>query len=99
MIANVIWRPFDATFSDVLGQMDHHRKFVLEELEILQAQRAKDADRAAALERAHAEKERLRADESRKRTKGLEELAAGTKEALTKEIKGRRQINRHPMWQ
>ncbi|KAK6065259.1 hypothetical protein SCUP515_11315 [Seiridium cupressi] len=87
MIANVIWKPFDATFSDILSRMDYHRNFVLEELEILQAQRAKDVDREAALERAQAEKERHRAEESRERTRRLEDLAWEAREAHAMDVK------------
>ncbi|KAK7941301.1 uncharacterized protein PG986_013688 [Apiospora aurea] len=87
MIANVIWKPFDATFSDILAQMDYHRMFILEELEILQAQRAKDTERAASLERAYAEKERRRAEENRKRTKELKDITEGMKQAQEREIK------------
>ncbi|KAK8140205.1 hypothetical protein PG984_000271 [Apiospora sp. TS-2023a] len=87
MIVNVIWKPFDATFSDILARMDYHRVYILEELEILQARRSKDADRAASLERAYAEKERVRAEENRRRTQKLEGLTKEMKQAQEREIK------------
>ncbi|KAK8106842.1 uncharacterized protein PG998_008855 [Apiospora kogelbergensis] len=87
MIANAIWKPFDATFSDILARMDYHRVFILEELEILQAQRSKDADRAASLERAYAEKERLRAEENRRKTEELKDITERMKQAQESEIK------------
>ncbi|KAK8087899.1 hypothetical protein PG997_002860 [Apiospora hydei] len=59
-----------------------------QELEILQAQRAKDTDRAASLERAYAEKERRRAEESRRRTEELKNITEGMKQAQEREIKG-----------
>ncbi|KAK8129305.1 hypothetical protein PG999_001685 [Apiospora kogelbergensis] len=87
MIANAIWKPFDATFSDILARMDYHRVFILEELEILQAKRSKDADRAASLERAYAEKERLRAEENRRKTEELKDITERMKQAQESEIK------------
>jgi hypothetical protein len=65
MIATVIWNPFDAQFNGLITAMDEHRKFILDELNIYQAQQARDSERAAAIERTRAEKERKKADESR----------------------------------
>ncbi|KAK7923420.1 hypothetical protein PG985_007491 [Apiospora marii] len=87
MIAIVIWKPFDHTFGGILTRMENHREFILEELEILQAQRLRDAERVSKLERDYAEKERLMAEEDRKRTQKIENLTKYTRRAQEKEIK------------
>lgn len=88
MIATVIWNPFDARFNGLLNQMDKHRMFIMDELEIYQAQQAKDAERAAALERAQAEKEREKANEDRKRVCKQASETEEMKETLDKEARG-----------
>ncbi|KAK7968989.1 hypothetical protein PG988_008062 [Apiospora saccharicola] len=87
MIAKVAWKPFDVRFGDILTQMEEHHNFVLGELHIIQAQRAKDADRAAFLEKEAAEKDRIKADESRRDMKELGRIAEAVKVAQEKEIK------------
>ncbi|OAG03138.1 uncharacterized protein CC84DRAFT_960161 [Paraphaeosphaeria sporulosa] len=71
MITTVIWKPFDAQFSSLLESMEVHRNFIHAELDIHQAQQAKDSERAAAIERQRAEDERQRADADRKRADDL----------------------------
>ncbi|KAF1960875.1 hypothetical protein CC80DRAFT_501123 [Byssothecium circinans] len=65
MIATVIWKPCDAQFASIMNSMDEHRQYVMDELEIHQAQQSKEAERAAAIERKLAQQERTKADESR----------------------------------
>ncbi|KAK8083785.1 hypothetical protein PG996_002566 [Apiospora saccharicola] len=87
LIANVIWKPFDVTFRDILAQMTYHRGFILEELDIYRAQRSKDAYRAASLERVYAEQARLLAEEDRRRAKEIEDLGRGVKQVQEREFK------------
>jgi hypothetical protein len=88
MITNVIWKPFDERFSGLIYAMEEHRKFIFDELEIYQAQQAKDSQRAAAIERERAEKERQRAEEARKQTHDLAGQTEDTKKALNAALKG-----------
>jgi hypothetical protein len=67
MIATVIWKPFDARFNSLLTRMDDHQKFIMDELKIVQAKQAKNAEQAAALERVQAEKWREKVNEDKKR--------------------------------
>jgi hypothetical protein len=47
--------------------MDDHQKFIMDELKIVQAKQAKNAEQAAALERVQAEKWREKVNEDKKR--------------------------------
>ncbi|KAJ4355440.1 uncharacterized protein N0V89_003456 [Didymosphaeria variabile] len=87
MITNVIWKPFDAQFSSLLEAMDDHRKFIIDELEIHQAQQAKDSERAAAIERKRAEEERQRAEVYRKQADDLSRQSEARIQALNAELR------------
>lgn len=88
MMATVIWKPFDQRFSSLLIRMDHHRKFVLDELDIVRAERARDADRAAVIERARAEHERQQAASARETARTLECATDEMKTTLEREATG-----------
>jgi hypothetical protein len=89
MIATVIWKPFDARFDSLLIRMDGHRKFIMDELRILQAQKAMDAERAAVLERTQADKERENATKDREKARKLASETEEMMKTLDKEVRGR----------
>ena len=89
LIATVIWKPFDARFNEFLTRMDNHRKFIMDELEIIQTQQVNDAERAAARERTRAEKEREKAAEGREKARKLASETKEVKKTLEKEVRGR----------
>lgn len=68
--------------------MDDHRKFIMDELEILQAEHAKDSERAAAIERSRAEHERRKAVADREKANKLETTTQEMKRMMEKEAKG-----------
>jgi hypothetical protein len=88
MIASVIWTPFDTRFNEILNRMDSHRNFISIELDIYEAQQARDANKAAALERTNAEKERERAEEDRQKAHNQATTTEQIKQTLLKQAKG-----------
>ncbi|KAK4454446.1 hypothetical protein QBC34DRAFT_482279 [Podospora aff. communis PSN243] len=87
MISSVIWRPFEERFGDLLSRMDEHQRFIMDELEILQAERAKDVEKAASIERSRAEHERQKAIADREKTDRLESLTADMKRMMEKQAR------------
>ncbi|OCL08347.1 hypothetical protein AOQ84DRAFT_42671 [Glonium stellatum] len=78
VIGELLWKPFNVRFDEVLGRMAHHRDLVNSELDIIRAQAANDAEAAAAHERSLEAKERYEAEKSRRQ---LEEHSRRTNEA------------------
>jgi hypothetical protein len=89
MISSVIWSPFEARFGDLLSRMGDHQMFIMDELEIIQAERAKDAERAACIERSRAEHERQKVVADREKADRLESLTAEMKRMMEKEARGK----------
>lgn len=61
-----LWSPFESKLEGVIARMDEHRKFVLDELQILQLESSRKAEQDAARERQFAEKQRQLEAEARK---------------------------------
>lgn len=70
-----LWSPFESKLEGIITRMDEHRRFVLDELQILQLEGLKRADRDAARERQCAEKQRQLEAEARRH---IEELSKST---------------------
>lgn len=66
MIGDLMWKPFNVRFGDILERMSHHRELVKSELGIITARASRDAEAAAVEERSLAAKERCRAEAFRK---------------------------------
>ncbi|KAI0187202.1 hypothetical protein EV127DRAFT_499283 [Xylaria flabelliformis] len=71
IIATVIWEPFDARFGSIMERMGNHQMFVIDELQIMVAQFAKNASQTAESEVPLKQKERQQRVEDRERARKL----------------------------
>lgn len=65
IIGDLMWKPFDARFSEMLEQMAYHRNLITEEFRLMSVQATINAEEAAIIERRLAANERQVASEAR----------------------------------
>ena len=100
VIGDLMWKPFDVRFSDMLEQMAYHRNLITEEFHFMSAQVANGAEDAAIIERRLAADERQKASEARDKLKSVAERTEQSVFILEQQIKGA-YLNRHQhleMW-
>jgi hypothetical protein len=87
LIALVVWKPFDARLGGIVGRMNNHRQFVMDEFGILQLENLKQAEKTAAAREERAEDERRQEAEARKLTQHLSDKIDAMDKTMNEEIR------------
>lgn len=88
IIGDVLWTPFDVRYKEILDELQTKKELLFDEIHLLQAEKASDAEVKAAEERKMAEAERQRANCARQKIDSMSASSAATLAILQRQAKG-----------